>query len=398
VALELFSLPDRGFNTPDKGQYSDYPGRLHRLRLRVGARGVAELEYLSSIFLRDEDGAFTTGLDPGTQTKRHFGRAAPARLPPDGETGRGRLTLDAEGLALRPDGSFYVGDEFSCAIYHCRADGQMLGVIPPPRGILPQTNGKPHFTSNDDDPPQTGRQPNDGFEGLALSADGKTLFALMQSPLVQDLDGGERYVRLLAYDVGRTPAPAKPVGHYVVELPLYETPKGPKAPEVNCVLPLPDGRMWLLARDGGGFGDRKGKGGKPRPVRFKQILEASLSGATNLAGTAYDQSTRSVLGRGKLRQEVVPISCRTAIDIADEAALNAIGLTAKPGLKGVQQISAKWESMCLTPPATPGGRARYLLVGNDNDFLTRNGFMPDGRYDAGIDNPNMILIYRVMMP
>ncbi len=33
---------------------------------------------------------------------------------------------------------------------------------------------------------QNGRQPNGGFEGLAVSPDGKTLYAMMQRPLIQD--------------------------------------------------------------------------------------------------------------------------------------------------------------------------------------------------------------------
>jgi hypothetical protein len=398
VEMELLSLPDRGFNTPDKGQYSDYPGRLHRLRLHIDRSGTAQLDYLSSTFLRDADGALTTGLDPAKGTKTHFGIAAPAVLPANPATARGRLTLDAEGLAVRPDSVAYISDEFSCAIYVCDASGQMIGVIPPPPAIAPMTKGKPHFTSNDDDPPASGRQPNDGFEGLALSRDGSTLFAVMQSPLMQDLEGKDRYVRLVTYDVSKPAIPKRPSGHYVIELPLFDTAKGVKAPEVNCVLPLPNGRLWILARDGGGHGDRKGKGGKPRPILFKQVLETSLAGATNLARTPYSQSTRSILARGKLRPEIVPLRCRAAIDIADEGALNRIGLSAQTSRGALQQISAKWESLCLTPLLTPNSKARYLLVGNDNDFLTRNGYMSDGKYDAGVDNPNMILIYRVIIP
>ena len=43
-------------------------------------------------------------------------------------------------------------------------------------------------------------------------------------------------------------------------------------------------------------------------------------------------------------------------------------------------------------------RERLLFVGNDNDFRTRKGFMPDGTYDGGIDHDNMVLVYRVSLP
>jgi hypothetical protein len=400
-AFTLFSLPDRGFNTPSKDEYSDYPGRVHEFAMSVTAKGGADLRYIASRYLRDADGAQTTGLDPGKGVKRHLGYDAPA-----GDRGLGdgvprRLSLDAEGLARRADGSFYVSDEFSCCIYLSDASGRITGVIPPPAAIAPRKEKQPHFTSHDDDPPRTGRQPNDGFEGLSLSADGKTLFALMQSPLMQDLTGSdadERYIRLVVYDVSRTPCPKKPVGHYVVALPLYDSGGKTKAPEANCVVALPGGEFLVLARDGGGHGDRKGKDGKSRPIRFKRVLIGRLDPSANLAGSSFDMGTQSLFRKGALDPAIRPLKLETYIDIADEAALNAIALTIHPRKKGFRQIGAKWEGLCLTPPLKSGSRERFLLVSNDNDFLTRDGMMPDGAYDAGIDNPNMILIYRVMIP
>jgi hypothetical protein len=44
--------------------------------------------------------------------------------------------------------------------------------------------GQTYNTGN----PVSGRQNNQGFEGLAMSADRKTLFILLQSALIQDLD------------------------------------------------------------------------------------------------------------------------------------------------------------------------------------------------------------------
>lgn len=397
----VFTLPDRGFNTPAKDEYSDYPGRVHTFALTIPPKGDARLDYVSSRYVRDADGAQTTGLDPGRSTKRHLGLDAPASDRGLGESLPRRLSLDAEGLARRADGSFYLSDEFSCCIYLCDAQGRMTGAIPPPPSIAPRKAKRTHFTSDDDDPPSTGRQPNDGFEGISLSPDGKTLYALMQSPLVQDLGEGaegERFVRLLTFDVSRDPCPKTPSGHYVVELPLYVAEGKTKAPETNCILALEGGRFLVLARDGGGLGDRKGKGGAARPAVFKQILQGQIDAAANLAGTAFDQGTQSVLRKGRLDPSVRALPLETAIDILDEKALNGAGLSTRAGKRGFQQISAKWEGMCLTPPLSPRGRERFLLVSNDNDFLTRDGMMPDRAYDAGIDNPNMILIYRVMIP
>ena len=60
--------------------------------------------------------------------------------------------------------------------------------------------------------PDTGRQNNQGFEGMSVSPDGRMLFVMNQSALRQDLDPADvkatrRNVRLLAYDItGRAAA------------------------------------------------------------------------------------------------------------------------------------------------------------------------------------------------
>lgn len=405
--MNLLALPDRGFNTPDQDQYCDYPTRVHRLRLHIAAGGGAALAYVSSQYVRDAHGALTTGLDPGSGAIQHLGVPAPS--PPPAFPGqKRRLALDSEGLAAAASGRMYISEELSCSIYRTTPDGQIDGVIPAPPSIRPQKRGRAHFTSHDDDPPDTGRMPNDGLEGLSLDPSGKTLFALMQSALAQDrkTTGLERrHVRLLTFDVTGADCPTRPSGHYAVKLPLYSSePAGQadKISEANCVLALDRSRFLVLARDGRGFGARRKADPKKdlfgKPIRFKQILLGRIDGATNLAGTRYDQDTRALLKDGALRNGITAISLAPFIDLCDEAALNRVKLTTKPAKRGYTQISAKWESLCLTPPLGPRSRERFLLVGNDNDFQTRRGFMPDGAYDGGAESPNMILIYRVMIP
>ncbi len=43
-------------------------------------------------------------------------------------------------------------------------------------------------------------------------------------------------------------------------------------------------------------------------------------------------------------------------------------------------------------------RDYFLLVGNDNDFLTRQGVINGQPYDAGINNDNILLAYRLTLP
>lgn len=139
-----------------------------------------------------------------------------------------RLTSDQEGIAFLADGSFYVSDEYGPYIYRVSATGVFLGAIQPPRAIVPlDANGDYFFTSDvnsscsDHDglvlilalwqaDPVTGRVANQGFEGLTLSPDQRSLYALLQSGTVQDGGSGDfrsRWTRLFHYDISNPASP-----------------------------------------------------------------------------------------------------------------------------------------------------------------------------------------------
>ena len=127
-----------------------------------------------------------------------------------------------------------MSDEYGPYIYHLDHSGKMTGAIRPPPTIIPEGNVTESF--NADSPPRydpnitttpanpiTGRSNNQGLEGLTSSPDKKTLYALMQSALVQEggLDSSTRCLaRFLEYDVSD---PSSPVykAEYVVPLPLF---------------------------------------------------------------------------------------------------------------------------------------------------------------------------------
>jgi hypothetical protein len=246
-----------------------------------------------------------------------------------------------------------------------------------------------------------GRAPNDGFEGLSLSPDGRELYALLQSPLAQDRKGGEsdRYTRLLVHDVAEGRKPKTPKHHFVVELPLFEIAGEKKrtAAEVNDVVALGRGRVLILAREGFGFGAKKRN--RDMPISFKKVMIGLLDGASDLAGSKYERKAKSIMRNGELDRDIAPVTLAPFVDLADEAELNRFGLTAKAGKSKHQLLSAKWESIVLGP-ALDAARPneRLLFVGNDNDFRTRHGFMPEGMYDGEFDHDNMILVYRVTLP
>lgn len=386
------TLGDRGFNVPEEGKFSDFATRVHRIAFEL--KGVKlTLTPRETRYVRDEKGGLTTGLDPGFGATKQFGVPLPS---PDKGAGAGRLSIDGEGLALCADKRFFISDEFGANIYACAADGRMTGVITPPEAFVPSRKGSRCFSSREAKLDR-GRGTNDGFEGLSLSPDGRTLFALLQAPLMQDRRGkpaSQRYTRLLAYDVSGRHLPRQPKAHYIVELPLFSATE---CAEANEIVALSGGKLLVLARESFGFGAKARH--KARAIAFKQVMAGSLDGATNIAGTKYERKARSLLdGRG-LDKGLVPIRLRPFVDITDETELNRVGLTARARSWRYRQISAKWESLVLSPVLdAKRPRERLLFIGNDNDFRTRRGFMPDGDYDGGFEHDNLVLVYRVTLP
>lgn len=390
----LWTLPDRGRNDPAARLFFDYAARLHRFRIRYSpASGVLDMVPDGGLRLQDFRGQPFTGADPGEGTVTQRGLTLPA---PAGGAGAGKVSLDAESLQFTRDGSFYIGDEYSANVYYFDSQGRLAGVIQPPAAIVPRRGGRPDFGSLE--PPETGRRNNQGVEGLTLTPDGHTLLVALQSALVQDTATGNASgrvnMRVLAYDVGSSPVPAAPVGHYVVQLPAYrDTGDGRPAnrtaaqSEIRAV----GGRQFLmLSRDGAGLGASGSD-----PVVYKSILLVDLDGATNLAGTPYERGTRSVLAQPDsptLHQAIRPAQWVELVNMLNPSQLERRGL-------GVGMLSEKWEAMDLVPVLDPAAPHDYLLfVGNDNDFVSRHCVMVGQACDSGLDNDSRVLVYRLTLP
>src|SRR4051812_2919399 len=181
----LYSQPDRG--STRNGVTTNYSARRHRLTVSFvpapnGASTQTQLGLTLSdtTLLTEANGTSLTSLDPSATTS-----GTRTGFPPLPQAFNNRLSIDPEGLALLPDGSFYVSDEYGPYLYHFSAAGVLLGAIRPPEALIPKRSGRDSFSS--DNPaanqpsaspsePTTGRENNQGFEGLTVSPDGRTLY------------------------------------------------------------------------------------------------------------------------------------------------------------------------------------------------------------------------------
>src|SRR6266545_6568267 len=404
----FYVLPDRGWNVT--GTF-DYRARLNKLSIifqPVDASGATSHQrnvvatLADTILLTDAAREPLTGLDPAAGGIRRAASGFPD-LP---QASSGRISIDAESLVLLPDGSFFIGDEYGPYIYRFSAAGRMLAAIRPPEAFIPKRKGRDHFSSRNPGPsaaapdprnPDTGRQNNQGFEGLALTPGGRFLVAALQSATRQD--GGtsaetRRYARLLYYDLADLERP-KLSREHVVPLPVFDNAEGKKRIAAQSeLLALDETRFLLLCRD-----SNNGYGTDGATSRYRKIELIDTSQATNIAGSPYDGAV-PVAPNGKLADGVVPATLKPFIDLNDNAQLSKFGLhNGEPNDRN--NLSEKWEGMALVPALDPAyPRDFFLFVVNDNDFITQNGFQVGAAYKdpSGADVDTMILVYRVTLP
>lgn len=404
----LYTLPDRGYNNPDGGLFSDYAGRLSRFTLTFTPEPGANLPQSTAsqrqialtpnggIVFTDAQGRRFSGLDPGAGTTTQLGTILPSAT-----TGpsAGRISLDAEGLTRRLDGSFYVSDEYGPNIYYFNPNGQLQGVLGVPEALRPRTNGQLNFNSIN--PPDTGRRNNQGFEALSLTPDGRSLVTILQSATLQDSGTSQQTrtnTRILIYDVAANPTPTAPSREYVLQLPVYRDNGNGQAANRTAaqseMIALNDTQFLVLARDSNGLGT-----GTTTPIVYKSVLLVDIAGATNIAGGAFDSTATPISPNGALRADIRPVQVSEAVNMLNPTQLGRFGMNLNTNPATQTTLSEKWEAMGLVPVLSERAPNDYfLLVGNDNDFLTRQGSINGQSYDAGINNDSVLLAYRLTLP
>jgi hypothetical protein len=409
---QLTMVPDRGWNTQGT---VDFRGRTQHFKILLtpfyGTSTTAQNQLvmtytgLTPLRMPHED---STGLDA-------IGVKPAAGGFPDLPIGQnGHVSLDNESIVYPGDGTFWMGDEYGPYVYHYSAKGKLLNVIRPPEAFIPRRldasgHAVENFSANsppigeiyNSGNPVSGRQNNQGFEGLAISADHKTLSVLLQSALIQDLNINDikhtrRNTRLLQYDIS-TPSAPQLIHEYVVQLPNYS---GALVAAQSEMFALNSHQFLVLARDS--------SVGETFPLtpasvyRSIDLIDTAdpVHPATDIAGTAYDAATGSVAPLGVLNPAITPVAYQPFLNIDDNTQLNRFGLhNGAPA--DSNDLYEKWESIGVEPVGDPSAPNDYFLfVGSDNDFITQNGFMAGSPYaDAsGYNADTLVLVYRVTLP
>ena len=398
ISGRLIGLPDRGFGDGT----TDYRPRLEiyefSIRPYYGTTAVGQDQITftntQTTLLTYPEGTnslFFTGFDAGSTNQLTVPTSAA------GSKGGGRRSMDPEGIALMPDGGFWISDEYGPGLYRFDRQANLISTVLPPPALLPYQGsypGKLNFTGTS--LPTSGRRNNRGLEGLSLTPDGKRLVAFLQSPTIQDGGSGNlgRNTRILQFDADtNSPTHGRLVAEHLYPLTLNGNATTNRHTPVSETLALNATTFLVLERDGIGRGADPGLS-----PTYKRIVVASTEGASNIAGTGHDLQLGAP-GHQALNTAIKPVARYDLVDLLDPIQLARFGLNTSTN-QDANALSEKWEALSLIPMKDPANPDDYLLlIGNDNDFKSEVVFhngVPVGTNSATVDI--MLLAYRVSLP
>jgi hypothetical protein len=143
--------------------------------------------------------------------------------------------LDPESFVRAPDGTFWFGDEFGPYVFHTDASGRLLE---PPVGV-------PGIVSPSNPEIPGGQHPGSrGFEGIALSPNGRTLYGLLEGATVDDAAAGlTADLRIIEFRVRRDGA--EPTGQF------WRYRREHPGNSIGDMVALDRHRFLVIERDGG---------------------------------------------------------------------------------------------------------------------------------------------------
>jgi hypothetical protein len=366
-----WALADNGYAVRENS--ADFQLVIHRLDPRWG--DAAGPRVVATVVLRDPDRRipWTIACDPktGTPLPAFSFNVLPPPPPACGGDAAARILtgfdLDPESFVRAPDGTFWVSEEFGPFLVHVAEDGRVLappvqipGVRSPQNPFL-RISGRGRAE-------QPTLATSRGFEGLAISPDGSTLYALLEGAVTGD---DPRDLRLYVHDIARGQlAPAFLTvrldgASQTVNLASLTDPSGarvypgasapPSGPlAIGELKAVNDRQLLLIERDNLGDGDT--------PPRVKKICMLTL-----------------------------PPSGEGAV-----AKTQLVDLLAIPDPSGLGGEMNFFRLPFYTIESVHAVDERTLLVASDNNFPISNGRSrsrrPDRQGPLAADDTEMILV------
>jgi Esterase-like activity of phytase len=270
--------------------------------------------------------------------------------------------LDTEGLVRTTAGDFWIAEEYSPSLVHVDRTGKVLKrYIPeglkledtdyPVANVLPAIYGK--------------RKINRGFEGLALSNDEKTLFIVLQSPLLNpDTETGNasRNTRVLVFDIVSEKVTAEYAYRFDVSSEFDPNPRNsPDEMKLSGVAFLNPTTLLVLERTD----------------LVAKLYSVDISKATNILNTKWDDAKTA--------------PALEAFHEPSRAQVRVLPKSLVLDLSSLSGMPEKIEGIALLDRHT-------IAVSNDNDFGCEDGRYYAAGNDIGQGKKTQILVISLSKP
>lgn len=171
------AMADNGFGTQDNS--TDFLLRIYKIKadFRTKIKSTGQVTVQSFIQLRDPNKRISFEIVNGNTADRLLTGA----------------DFDPESMQRAADGTYWIGDEFGPYLLHFSAQGILLDAPIPLPNPLNSTqelrSPQNQFNKANINYVEPLVQRSGGFEGMAISPDGKYLYPLLEKPLVNDATG-----------------------------------------------------------------------------------------------------------------------------------------------------------------------------------------------------------------
>jgi hypothetical protein len=255
-------------------------------------------------------------------------------------------SFDPEGFVINPKtGNMIVSDEYGASVYEFDRSGKLVREYVVPENIKPTT--APGVYNYDPDANTAGRRINRGFEGLAISPDGRYAYAMLQSAMVNEGGGNGAYNRIVKFDTT--------TGEAVAQF-AYRMDETRRGRGISALVAINDHEFLVLERNNRGLGS-----GADLASPDKKVFKIDLTGADDVSGI---EMTGGVFTGKTVTKTGTPF-----LDLGADT-LAALG--------GV--VPEKWEGLAIGPKLDDG--SFLMLAGTDNDYSVSQIVGSPTQYDV----------------
>lgn len=246
--------------------------------------------------------------------------------------------FDPEGFVVNPKtGNFLVSDEYGPSLYEYDRSGKLLRSFATPANLVPRNAASGVANYAGDIGNDAGKRTNRGFEGLAISPDGKYAYAMLQSATLDEGGGNGSVNRIVKFDT----VTGNAVGQYA-----YDMKRSGQGQGISALVAINDHEFYVLERNNRGIGV-----GATLATADKEVYKIDIAGATDVShidldsGAAYAKVAKSA--------SILHLDANTLAELGNKS-------------------PEKWEGLAIGPRLADG--SFMMLAGTDNDYsVTQNG-------------------------